>query len=125
MESVAAETTAAAEATAITAAKLASLDATAQTPPGSTRCCSSSFRSPQPLSRSQRPGTRPDHAGVRAVREWGRQQAAVWDSFVAVLEAEYLPAVNPHIRDRFEGTLPPRDGDPADYHRQFRLGPRC
>jgi hypothetical protein len=38
-----------------------------------------------------------------------------------VLGAEYLPTVNPHIRDRFEGTLPERDGDPADYHRQFRL----
>jgi hypothetical protein len=122
VESVAAETTAAAEATAIAAAELASLDADR---PDTTGIDPLLQQFPSAVRNRYPDPSDPERARITQVLErctkWGRQQAAVWDSFVAVLEAEYLPAVNPHIRDRFEGTLPPRDGDPADYHRQFRL----
>ena len=121
VESVAAETTAAAEATAIAAAKLASLDADR---PDTTGIDPLLQQFPSAVRNRYPDPSDPERARITQVLErctkWGRQQAAVWDSFVAA-EAEYLPAVNPHIRDRFEGTLPPRDGDPADYHRQFRL----
>lgn len=102
VESVAPETRAAAEATVAAAAKLAVLDRA--------RPVAEATEAPSKLQYFR-----------SAVRGRNPERQAVWNDFEAVLSAEYLPTINPQIRDRFEGVLPERDGDPAGYHRQFRL----
>jgi hypothetical protein len=122
VESIATETPAATEATAIAAAELAALDACR---PDTTGIDPLVQRFPFAVRNHHPDPSDPERIRITQVlqrlKNWNRQRAAVWETLVAALESEYLCAVNPHIRARLEATLPPRKGDPADYHRQFRL----
>lgn len=122
VESIATETPAATQATAAAAAELAALDAGR---PDTTGIDPLLQRFPSAVRNRYPDPSDPERIRITEVlqqhTDWERRCAAIWETLVSVLENEYLPAVNAHIRERFERTLPPRAGNPADYHRQFRL----